>query len=100
MSHDKYASTGKWGEAEFSDSLNRHRLQATTKIIMVSVRVHDERVKELSAKLKDTGDEIFGAGSEEEAQTAFGRMVAVIGPFHKRVGEVLKKIDDDEDAAG
>jgi len=67
---------------------------------MVSVRVHDERVKELSAKLKDTGDEIFGAGSEEEAQTAFGRMVAVIGPFHKRVGEVLKKIDDDEDAAG
>jgi hypothetical protein len=97
---EDFQSTGKWGEVEFSDKLNSERLQATTKIIMVSVRVRDERVRELTAQLKKSGDAIFSARSKAEAQAAYGKMIASIGPFHDRVGEVLRKLDDDEEAAG
>lgn len=102
IKHERFLQTGKWENEDLPlpDDLNEDLRQAVTKTIMLSARVRNDGVREMAGTFKRFATGIATASSKSDAQAALNQMMATLGPLHESIGGVLRKLDDDEEAAG
>lgn len=91
--------TGKWGGFLFPEGLSDSALEANVKIMVLNSRVRDEHIRELAERFRGHANKIGILPSPQATEDASLKMIETIDPLHKRIGEILRKLDDDEDAA-
>jgi hypothetical protein len=91
-----YRSIGKWREQLLSDELDEGNRLAQVRTVMLGARVRDDIVRELIDKLKTCSTEAIHSPTKEESDRALIGMTAIYDRLNKRIGEVLRKLDDVE----
>jgi uncharacterized membrane protein len=94
----EYKKTGKWGGQLLPAGLSSDAMQSSITIMILKVRVRDEVIRELVNNFRSHANRVGVTRSEQASQEALSKMAAVIEPLHDRIGDVLRKLDDDEDA--
>jgi hypothetical protein len=94
----EYRKSGKWGGQLFSEELNDSAHTANVTIMVLTTRVRDERIRELVTTFRSQANRVGISKTREAAKEALEQMSTVLEPLHERIGEVLRKLDDDEDA--
>jgi len=89
--------TGEWGRHLLPEDLDNDAYQANVSIMVLTSRVRDDRVRELVETFRSNATHVGISHTEEAARAALAKMVEVLEPLHERIGEILRKLDDDED---
>ena len=78
--------------------MNNRAHEANVQTIMLKVRVRDEIVRNLVKEVHDAATKaIISARSKSEAQQIMLNMGTAFEKLNERIGELLRKLDDDED---
>lgn len=94
----EHRKTGKWGGQLFPDDLSESALQATANMMVLSPRVRDDRIRELATTFRNEAARVGICRGMQEATEAVSKMGASLQPLHEGIGEVLRKLDEDEEA--
>lgn len=100
MNHlDTVASRGggEWGKQLFGEDLNDRARLAQAQTTVLGVRVRDDAVRNGIKIVKNECVAATSSRSEEEAKRAMHRMSDAFDEMNERLGEILRKLDDDED---
>jgi hypothetical protein len=89
--------TGNWGRYLLPDDLNNEAFQANVSIMVLISRVRDNRVRELAETFREHASRVGISDTEEAGRNALDIVTEVLDPLHKRIGEVLRKLDEDDD---
>jgi hypothetical protein len=92
-----FRKTKEWKKQLLSEALNEGLQKAQTKTSLLQVRVRDEQVRALSENLKSCCASIVLATSESHAEGGLQEMTAIVEALNRRIGLVLRTLDDDED---
>jgi hypothetical protein len=65
--------------------------------MVLTSRVRDDRVRDLSESFRGHASLVGISDTEKADRDALDKMIEVVGPLHKRIGKVLHKLDDDDD---
>jgi hypothetical protein len=95
MEHRK---TGRWGGHLFPEGLSDEAHHSNVTIMVLTSRVRDDRTREMAKTFRSHANRVGISTTEQEDAQALYRMAEVLDPLHERIGEVLRKLDDDEDA--
>lgn len=95
----EFRKTGKWGGHLFPEGLSDAAHQSNVTIMVLTSRVRDDRIREVVAAFRSHANCVGTSATREADRTALDKMSELIEPLHERIGEVLRKLDDDE-AAG
>jgi len=91
--------TGKWGDLLFPDDLDRQHRDAGVKTLTLLVRLRDEEVRALTKEFRDHANRAGICKTESESQKALMAMADAMERLHERIGFIVRKLDDDDDAA-
>jgi len=91
--------TGQWGRHLFPDDLDNDAREAGVKTLMLMVRVRDDSIREMMKTFRDQANQVGICLTENESRQARDRMFAVLEPLHERIGTILRRLDEDDDAA-
>jgi hypothetical protein len=94
----EFRKTGKWGGWLFPEGLSDEAHRANVTIMVLTSRVRDDRVREIVESFRHHANCVGIARTREADREALEKMGELIQPLHERIGEVLRKLDDDEDA--
>jgi len=94
----EFRKTGKWGGNLFPDGLSDGAFQANVTIMVLTSRVRDDRIREIAAAFRDHANSVGTSPTREADRKALEKMGELVEPLHARIGEVLRQLDDDEDA--
>jgi hypothetical protein len=90
-----YRKTGKWQKQLFGEELSESARLAAARSSMLSVRVRDDSIRALVGKVKSDANDAGMCATEEESQVALRSMAAAFENLNQRIGEVLRKLDDE-----
>jgi hypothetical protein len=62
---------------------------------MFAVRVQDKSIRELVQAFKDHAVAVTGSKSREASNSALLSMMGVLVPLNERIGEILRKLDEE-----
>ena len=96
MEHRK---TGKWGGHLFPEDLDDAAHQANVKTLVLMVRVRDRQIREMVNTLREHATRVGLYRTENESRQALNGIVTIMDPLNERIGEVLRRLDDDEPPA-
>jgi len=65
--------------------------------MVLNSRVRDKKISEIVESFRNWANQVGLTASPAEGNTAIVRMSETIAPLHERIGEVLRKLDNDED---
>ena len=91
--------TGRWGQILFPDELDSAHRNASVKTLMLLVRVRDEEVRELAKTFREHANQAVICKTERESQKVLLAMASVMELLHERIGMIVRRLDDDDDAA-
>jgi hypothetical protein len=90
--------TGKWAGCLLPEELDKDASSSNAILLALTPRVRDERIREMVKTFRNHACNVGISWSEQAEQEAMDKMFEVVPPLHERIGEVLRKLDDDEDA--
>jgi uncharacterized membrane protein len=93
----EYRKAGRWGGHLFPEGLSDEAHQANVTIMVLTARVRDDRVREMVKTFRSHANRVGISLTKEADSEALHKMSEVLEPLHERIGEVLRKLDDDED---
>lgn len=93
----EFRKTGKWGAHLFPDDLSDAAHQASVTILVLTARVRDEGIRKMVESFRSYANRVGISPTKETDREALAKMAELLQPLHERVGEVLRKLDDDED---
>lgn len=96
----EYKKTGQWGRQQFPEDLNMSAHEAGVKVLILSVRVRDEVIREMMEEFRKHANRLGICRTPEESQQALNGMLAVLEPLNERIGMILRKLDDEEELIG
>lgn len=88
---------GEWRKQLYGEDLDNRDREANAQTTKLTVRVRDEMVRKLVKEVKDASSATLFARSQPEAEQAIQNMATVFEKLNERIGELLRKLDDDED---
>jgi hypothetical protein len=94
----EYRKTGQWGGKLFPEELSDNEHTANVTVMVLSARVRDDRIRQLAETFREHANRIGSSRTKELAGETLQKMAETLAPLHERIGEVLRKLDDDEDA--
>jgi uncharacterized coiled-coil protein SlyX len=94
----EYRKTGNWGKQPIPSDLNDDAHQANVIIMVLKARVRDDLIREMTGTFQSQANLVAISRSEQASKEVSDKMVGELGPLHERIGEVLRKLDDDEDS--
>ena len=100
MRRERFLETGVWGEEDIPKDLNEDLRQSVSRTVMLSVRVRSDSVRDVVGTFKGFATGSATASTKADAQKSLSDMSRALGPLHESIGSVLRKLDDDEEAAG
>jgi CHASE2 domain-containing sensor protein len=65
--------------------------------MMLTSRVRDDATRKMAETFRSHVNKIGICRTEKESEDIFNKIFPVLEPLHKRIGEILRKLDDDED---
>jgi hypothetical protein len=92
-----YNSTGEWSKQQLPDDLSEGNRLAQARTGMLGARVRDDSIRELLAKLKTHSQETISSPSREDSERALKSMALAHDELNQHIGEVLRKLDDEQD---
>jgi hypothetical protein len=95
----EYRRTGTWRGILLPEELNQRIYQANLSVALLTSRVRDDRVRELAAVMTREANRVPFSSNERGADDALIKMSKALNSFHERMGEVLRKLDDEKDAS-
>lgn len=87
----------QWHKQLLPPDLNVRAFSANVQTTKLKVRVADEGVRELVNELKKHATSVACSDSETAGEQANLRMIQTYGELNDRIGELLRKLDNDED---
>jgi hypothetical protein len=93
----EYRKTEKWAGASLPEDLNRDSHEATVSLMVLTSRVRDDNIREMLKSLRSLSSVVGLSRTREQETEAMNKLGALLEPLHERIGEVLRKLDDDED---
>jgi len=87
-----FRSTGTWGTHLVSEEWNQKHFDANVEVSRYVSRVGDEEVRRLVGEIKDASIASITARSRQNAQDAHTRLVGLVEPTNKRIGELLRSL--------
>jgi uncharacterized membrane protein len=96
MEHRK---NGTWGGNLLPEDLSDDAHHANVTLMVLTARVRDSHIQEMVQTFRNHASRVGISRTEEAEKEALARMSEVLEPLHQRIGEVLRKLDDDEDAS-
>ena len=94
----EHSKTGKWRAAKLPEDLVDDAQQATVSVMLFTSRVRDDGIRQLAEKFVEAAASAPRCLTKEEAEAALNKMSGSLLLVHKRTGEALRKLDDDQDA--
>lgn len=96
--HDtmEHRKTGEWGKQLVGEELNQKCFMAMRQTLILNVRVRDERVRTLVETLRGSSSGAVRSRSKDDCDSALQAMTPVFDEFNKRIGTLLRSIDDQE----
>jgi hypothetical protein len=94
----EFRKTGEWGGNLFPEVLSDGALQANVTIMVLTSRVRDDRIREIVTTFRSHANCVGTSPTRDADRKALAQMGELIEPLHTRIGEILRKLDDDEDA--
>ncbi len=91
-----FRKPGGWQSQFPGDELSEDSRLANSRTAMLTVRVRDDRVRELVQTVKNHAVAAGICGSPEEGERAMNAMDAAFERLNPRIGEVLRQLDDAE----
>jgi hypothetical protein len=90
-----YRQTGKWQKQLFDDELSEGSRLAVAQTSMLSVRVRDDSIRAMVDQVKHHAGNAGMCATEQESVVALSSMGSAFVTLNQRIGEVLRKLDDD-----
>lgn len=87
----------EWGKQLFEGDLSERSRLANAQTTLLGVRIRDESVRNLLKEVKKYSAEVTHSRSKGDADRAALALVSEFDKLNNRIGEVLRKLDDDED---
>jgi non-homologous end joining protein Ku len=72
-------------------------LNANRKCILLSVRVYDDEIRKQAQLFRTMTMNASSAKNERDALALIGQSMDLLPTLHEKIGERLRKIDDDEE---
>ena len=94
----EYRKTGKWGGFLFPEDLDQDAHQANVTTMLLTSRVRDDHIRQMANELRGHASRVGISPSKEDETKALESMGALLEPLYERIGGVIRKLDDDEDA--
>ena len=91
-----YRKTGQWEKQLHGEELNQKAQLAMRRVSMLSTRVRDISLRELIEKFRTHCVEATVSGTRESSRDGLDNAVASFDLVQKRVGELLRTLDDEE----
>jgi hypothetical protein len=88
--------TGEWQKQRIGEELNENVCLAMVRTAILGVRVHDDLVREMVQQCRDYASTVSISPSPNDSEVAMAAMGSTLEELNQRVGELLRKIDDDE----
>jgi len=88
----------KWGKHLFEEDLDSRAREANTQTTMLMVRVRDEIARNLVDEVKNASTDALFAPNILKAEEGMQKMVTEFDKLNKRIGQLLRELDDDENA--
>jgi len=95
----EYRKTGKWGGQQFPENLSDDAQQANVSVMLLTSRVRADDIRELAETFKDEANRVALCRNAEEAKDALNNMGMVLRSLYKRTGEVLRTLEEAEEAS-
>jgi hypothetical protein len=98
--HDEMAfrESGSWRKSLLPSDVDQKLFESQTQAAMFSVRVRDEQIRELVIQYKTESVGVTFANDREDASKHLAMMMALGDSLHSRIGEIIRRIDDDNDS--
>lgn len=93
----EYRKTGKCPPM-LPEDLNEKARFNTVKTLMLTERIRDKEVRDLMETFRTYTNQVGICRSLEAERAALQNMQNALSPLHKRIGIVLRQLDDDEAA--
>jgi hypothetical protein len=90
---------GTWGGNLLPEDLNDEAHHANVALMVLTARIRDDHIREMVQTFRNYAGRVGISRTEQAEKEALARMVEVLEPLHQRIGEILRKLDDDEDAS-
>lgn len=96
----EFQRTGTWGGHLLPEDISDDAHQANVAMLVLTSRVRDQQIRELADSFRSEANKIgMPHRSREADRETLTKIGEFLEPLHKRIGEILRRIDDDEDAA-
>ena len=98
--HDKKAfrETGRWQKQLYGEDLAERDRVANARTAMLGVRVADASVRDLLQQFKNQCTASILSENEEASECSLRKMGLVFESLNQRIGEILRKLEEDEEA--
>lgn len=94
----EFRKSGKWGKRLLPADLDEVFRHATVKTLTLMVRVHDDRVREMVRKFREQASNVGLCRNEKESEKCLTEVARLLDPLNERIGEALRKLDEDDEA--
>jgi hypothetical protein len=88
--------SGQWQKQLFGEEVNNRAMLAMRRTSTLGVRVHNDAVRNMVFVIRDAAAKVTASRTEEDSEMAFVLMVANLDQLQHRIGELLRKMDDEE----
>jgi len=90
--------TGKWGGQLFPEEVSNNALEFSVSVMVFASRVRDNEVRQMAETFRNRANMVGICKTEETSSDALNEMGKILEPLHARIGELLRQMDDDEEA--
>lgn len=92
-----YEGGNAWGSIGVSNDLNEKLFESQRQVRLLSVRVRNDEIRELSTELSGHTTAMVVAQDRQEADSILANAIDCSGRLNERIGEELRQLDDVED---
>lgn len=90
-----YRRSSEWQKTLFPEDLNENNRLAVARTSILAVRVQDASVREMVESFKSEPASVTESVSLDESRSAMSRMGSIFEKLNQRIGELLRKIDEE-----
>jgi hypothetical protein len=94
-----FRKTGQWQKQLLADELDQKALMSNRRTLMFKVRVRDGSLREMVGKLSNLSAQVAISIDRDHSNEAMTEAGELFGKVQERIGELMRTIDDEEQAA-
>jgi hypothetical protein len=90
-----FRKTNEWGKQMLPEDLNEGYFAASTQTALLSSRVRDDTVRQLTESFRAVSSKAILAETAADAHSQLQSLMGISNELHGRIGKLIRTIDDD-----